>query len=773
MILAPPNWNTYLENATHKKEYRITISERDGSSPETYGMESIQSATIEAALFAPDMRIGNAVARKLTMTVLATVPVPRMARVTVECRLALDDEYTDYVTLGTFWVDERDKGSLWRTFVCYDAMLMFEQAFIDAELEAGEWPIPMGAAVAEICARAGVELDEETVVHAGTDYVVPYTNDFTMREVLGYIAACHGGNWTITSGGKLKLVVLQSPSNTPMHALGNNITRLTEQGEALTISKITMYDDAENAFTSGDDTGYHLEVDCPYATQGITDALCNTVDGILYNATLTPFEAEGARLNPLAELGDDVSVGGIASVLNEIYITLGTHVSRIGCPGEQEIDHEYPYLSSIQRMKNRTVKLDANYFGTSISRKDGIKIERSDGKGEAVFNSDTFAMRALDGELMADKVYFDPVAGNYVFDGTLSAGVVNALSALITPNIYAEKANIAEVTVDQLDTSTKVKNYLNEDTSDVNYTKIFDQYIHFITAETDGAETEQVRDRSNRPLYWIDGTFTAASAEVTSYPVLAYKYTEYIKRKIGFNLIDDTYVPTDVWGVGGGDGKDVLHVYKAKQEAVIKYVDKTGDVKSLTISENGFDFDPPFMIFPDATNFATVSAGTGGAVLPGMDVTFQKKTKVAFDVQIDATASEALTVTLEARVNGEVHRSTVKRYTAGYKDQIVFNGLFDPVPAGTQTVDFRIFTSTGTIEIAPKEYRSMLTIRNGSATEAAPWPEANISDTIEFSGSELSDKLTVSIPTDVKIFISDGVEFDGDELDDILNTEVN
>lgn len=576
MILAPPNWNTYLEDATHKKEYRITISEQDGGSPETYGMESIQSATIEAALFAPDMRIGNAVSRKLTMTVLATVPVPRMGMVTVECRLASDDEYTDYVTLGTFWVDERDKGSLWRTFVCYDAMLMFEQAFIDAELEDGEWPIPMVDAVAEICARAGVELDEETVVHAGTDYVVPYTNDLTMREVLGYIAACHGGNWTITSGGKLKLVVLQSPSGAPLHVLGNNITRLTEQGEALTISKITMYDDAENAFASGDDTGYHLEVDCPYATQGITDALCNTVDGILYNATLTPFEAEGARLNPLAELGDDVSVGGIASVLNEIYITLGTHVSRIGCPGEQEIDHEYPYLSSVQRMKNRTVKLDANYFGTSISRKDGIKIERSDGKGEAVFNSDAFAMRALDGELMADRVYFDPVAGNYVFDGILSAGVVNALSAVITPNLYAGKATISELTVDQLDTSTKVQKYLNEDSSDVNYIRIAGQVIQFVTAS-------------------VASIYGAGRTSSGSWDMTAGTQTDIYYSGAS---IDDA---TGAYSMSGGRSMDAYSAYNAGR--IYRAIDTTSYYKLTGISGTGYVYYDVYTIGGVGTNY--------------------------------------------------------------------------------------------------------------------------------------------------------------------------
>jgi hypothetical protein len=64
----------------------------------------------------------------------------------------------------------------------------------------------------------------------------------------------------------------------------------------------------------------------------------------------------------------------------------------------------------------------------------------------------------------------------------LSADVINALSAVITPNLYADKATISELTVDQLDTSVKIQNYLKESTADVNYIKAVGQIIQFITA---------------------------------------------------------------------------------------------------------------------------------------------------------------------------------------------------------------------------------------------------------------------------------------------------
>ena len=52
----------------------------------------------------------------------------------------------------------------------------------------------------------GVELDSRTALNGS--YQVEYPNDYTMREVLGYIGAVNGGNWNITETGKLRLVRL-------------------------------------------------------------------------------------------------------------------------------------------------------------------------------------------------------------------------------------------------------------------------------------------------------------------------------------------------------------------------------------------------------------------------------------------------------------------------------------------------------------------------------------------------------------------------------------
>ena len=146
----------------------------------------------------------------------------------------------------------------------------------------------------------------------------------------------------------------------------------------------------------------------------------------------------------MLELGDTVSVSSITSVLNKADIQIGNHTANISYPGDEEIDHEYPYLTTIERTQNRTVNLNATYFGTTISRKNGLTIEKlvdDEVTAKAVFNSDILTMQALKDGSWVDKIYFDAATGNYVFDGELSADVINALSVLITPNLYAEKSN--------------------------------------------------------------------------------------------------------------------------------------------------------------------------------------------------------------------------------------------------------------------------------------------------------------------------------------------
>ena len=190
-----------------------------------------------------------------------------------------------------------------------------------------------------------------------------------------------------------------------------------EQSDALQpISKVIIWYDDDNAYSAGDDTGRTMEIDCPFATQEMADNVLASVSGYTYK----PFSAVDALMDPAAELGDGVTVGNVYSVLADISTQHDAlPASDISAPGEEEIDHEYPYLTPQDRELKRKVTLGASYYGTKITRKEGLVIERTDGEtvsAKAVFNADELSFYAGNDRVL----YFDPTTGTYKFTGTLN-----------------------------------------------------------------------------------------------------------------------------------------------------------------------------------------------------------------------------------------------------------------------------------------------------------------------------------------------------------------
>ena len=114
-------------------------------------------------------------------------------------RLTNDKTATEWKEFGTFYIDQRDTSFAGLvTIDCYDAMLKTNQNYLDGSDTAANWPKSMKSVVEEIAYRIGVGIDLRTRIKTGADYVVPYPSGKTMSQVLGYIGACHGGNWIIT-----------------------------------------------------------------------------------------------------------------------------------------------------------------------------------------------------------------------------------------------------------------------------------------------------------------------------------------------------------------------------------------------------------------------------------------------------------------------------------------------------------------------------------------------------------------------------------------------
>jgi uncharacterized repeat protein (TIGR02059 family) len=94
-------------------------------------------------------------------------------------------------------------------------------------------------------------------------------------------------------------------------------------------------------------------------------------------------------------------------------------------------------------------------------------------------------------EALIAKLYAGEITTDQIVAGTakISLALIEDIVAqnivtntFITNTLYASKADIAELTVDRLETSDKAYRYIHSDTSDMNFIRIQDNYYDFITA---------------------------------------------------------------------------------------------------------------------------------------------------------------------------------------------------------------------------------------------------------------------------------------------------
>ena len=193
-------YKSILADKNHAKEIKAVIGGGE------YGQDAIASCSVSGGLFAASgWSAGGAVAREITLKLTPRGDIPRMGEIRLYLRLTLGNQASEWLSAGVFFIDTRSEEAVSHmlTLHGYDAMLKAEEIWLDPSGDAGQWPMAMRAAVTDIAGRMGVEVDPRTSIRP--EYRVEYPNDYTMREVLGFIAAAHGGNFIITDEGRLLL----------------------------------------------------------------------------------------------------------------------------------------------------------------------------------------------------------------------------------------------------------------------------------------------------------------------------------------------------------------------------------------------------------------------------------------------------------------------------------------------------------------------------------------------------------------------------------------
>ena len=221
--------------------------------------------------------------------------------------------------------------------------------------------------------------------------------------------------------------------------VGNNASGLTEADKLQPYSKVTVTD-GTNSYTSGDDTGRELTVNVPLLPSIKGDTLAANILAAVKNYRYQPYEAADALLDPAAELGDGVTVGGIYGGIHAKTTTYSRLFrATVSAPAEEEIDNEYPYLSAQERDAVRQKKQTAQNTADIATNTSDIETNAGDIATNARAISSISADIANFGEVYATKASVASLSAKVaniskLFSGETYTGLIS------TPSLYVNGA---------------------------------------------------------------------------------------------------------------------------------------------------------------------------------------------------------------------------------------------------------------------------------------------------------------------------------------------
>lgn len=435
MQTAPANWDTIF-NATHKTEYKFNIDGVDYMSDHLQGNPKITKPLLDKPA------VGRVCSTTIDVVIrpIAGVVIPKAARVYCYCRLISQDgqSTTDWVSQGSYYVSSRS-GKSNITLSMRDDMVKAGQTYFD-KTPIVNWPCSQQLVVDDIATLMGVEIDPRTSIRAGSSYRINYMDTGTLiSEVLSAIAASNGGNWIMTEEGKLRLVKLASPKGVADQVIGANHGGYTDEGIDITISRVTMTDSGDNVFTAGTDTGFELTARNPFADQTVVDNLITSLAGVVY----CPHRVDKARISPLLELGDTISVQKndgttILAVFDSAVIACNiAYSATVEAKAANDAEEEFPFQTSQELQSARSVRTDRTYYGTSLNKGSGLVIRRLQGDTEqarVTFNADEMAFYQGNEQVL----FFDAAERQWRLSAAMDVQVENADGSYSNLNVLSQ-----------------------------------------------------------------------------------------------------------------------------------------------------------------------------------------------------------------------------------------------------------------------------------------------------------------------------------------------
>ena len=200
--------------------------------------------------------------------------------------------------------------------------------------------------------------------------------------------------------------------------LGQRLGSFEPGLEFLPYSRVDLLDENGDLLnTAGNDSGRTLSAVHPNATQAMADSILASVRNFVY----TPYTAQGALLDPAAEIGDGVTLGGVYSLLAHTSTSYGPLcLTDMEAPAGDEVEDEYPYKDPMQRLIERNIQSVRSLI-TKTAKEINLTVE-----DQAAQLSTTLRV-GLDGVVITDASG-NPVtiSGGQIDASTINAALLNA-----------------------------------------------------------------------------------------------------------------------------------------------------------------------------------------------------------------------------------------------------------------------------------------------------------------------------------------------------------
>lgn len=485
-------YNSILQKP-YDVETKLDIYTADGKTlVGSYGEDVLVSCMTTGKLFSSPS-VGAAVGRQIDVKMLMpNETLPRMAILKPFARIKYGTDVSEWIQKGVYFIDTRstDKMTWVLTLHGYDAMLKTEQLYCGSG-DVGQWPRTMAAVVNDICAKIGVTLDSRTTI--SSEYVCQLDTTFSMREYLSHIAAAHAGVFMMTDTGQMRLVPLKHDS-TAVADLGQNLDLLGQSPALAAYDRVVINVSQESiyAYPVNETTGRTLELDCRWGSAEMAQAIHGLVNGFVYQ----PYETGNVLISPAVEVGDAVTIDGKLCGIYQMDITFGALLGvKLAAPADDEVDHEYHYTSSIEKVKKQLAtataelrvlddsiqgivndvegnKAEFEQTAEEINQRitnaedeisainlsiDGISQSVSNAEGmatDALQTAEGFSQRITDAEDNIAVIEF--TLGGVAYTSSLADGttVING-GCITTGTIDASKADIKNLSVEKLTVAGK------------------------------------------------------------------------------------------------------------------------------------------------------------------------------------------------------------------------------------------------------------------------------------------------------------------------------